>query len=82
MTTARGTPMEPTVNLMTFYSHHAFCKNMLTESIKICEEPMTATIHSGDTQKNQKDTEWHFVLIVQILPRDPPAGEDQVPLQR
>lgn len=43
---------------------------------------MTATIHSGDTQKNQKDTERHFVLIVQILPRDPPAGEDQVPLQR
>lgn len=42
---------------------------------------MTATIRSGDTQKNQKDTKQHFVLIVQILPRDPRAGEDQVPLQ-
>lgn len=72
------------IHLMTFYSHHTFfCKKkMLTESIKIYEEPMTATISSGDTQKNQKDTARHLVLIVQILPRKPHAGVDQVPWRR
>lgn len=57
-------------------------QKMLTESINIYEEPMTATAPSGDTQENQKDTEWNFVLIVQILHRKPHAGVHQVPLQR